>query len=51
MPIGEDEAAAVVAELWDDGTFVIDGDGKAAGFKSVEDVPCSPRGGATISSA
>lgn len=38
-PIGQDEAAAVVAELWDDGTFVIDGDGKAVGFKTVEDVP------------
>lgn len=38
-PIGEDEAAAVVAELWDDGTFVIDGDGKAVGFETVEDVP------------
>ncbi len=37
--IGEDEAAAVVAELWDDGTFVIDGDGKAVGFETVEDVP------------
>lgn len=38
-PIGADEAAAVVAELWDDGTFVIDGDGKAVGFETVEDVP------------
>lgn len=38
-PIGEDEAAAVVVELWDDGTFVIDGDGKAVGFETVEDVP------------
>lgn len=38
-PIGVDEASSVVAELWDDGTFVVDGAGEALSFDSVEDVP------------
>lgn len=38
-PIGLDEAAAVVAELWDDGTFVVDGTGGALAFESADEVP------------
>lgn len=38
-PIGKDDAAAVVAELWDDGTFVVDGSGDTVVFERVEDVP------------
>lgn len=38
-PIGLDEAAAVVAELWDDGTFVVDGAGDALAFESADEVP------------
>lgn len=37
--IGADEASSVVAELWADGTFVVDGAGEALAFASVEDVP------------
>lgn len=38
-PIGLDETAAVVAELWDDGTFVVDGAGDTLAFKSADEVP------------
>lgn len=38
-PIGAGEASSVVAELWADGTFVVDGAGEALAFASVEDVP------------
>ncbi|WP_368042462.1 hypothetical protein [Gordonibacter massiliensis (ex Traore et al. 2017)] len=38
-PIGLNEAAAVVAELWDDGTFVVDGAGDALAFESADEVP------------
>ncbi|GAA6488516.1 hypothetical protein [Gordonibacter urolithinfaciens] len=38
-PIGADEASSVVAELWDDGTFVVDGAGEALSFDGAEDVP------------
>ncbi|QOS70031.1 hypothetical protein GS424_011955 [Eggerthella guodeyinii] len=37
--IGADEASAVVAELWADGTFVVDGAGETVAFDDVEDVP------------
>ena len=37
-PIGADEAS-VVAELWADGTFVVDGAGEAAAFDVAEDAP------------
>ena len=38
-PIGLDEAVAVVAELWDDGTFVVDGAGDTLAFESADEVP------------
>ena len=38
-PIGLNEATTVVAELWDDGTFVVDGVGDTLAFECVEDVP------------
>ncbi len=38
-PIGADDASAVLAELWPDGTFVVDGAGKTVAFDKVEDVP------------
>ena len=38
-PIGLDEAAAVVAELWDDGTFGVDGAGDTLAFESADEVP------------
>lgn len=38
-PIGLDEAAAVVAELWGDGTFVVDGVGDTLAFESADEVP------------
>lgn len=38
-PIGLDEGAAVIAELWDDGTFVVDGAGDTLAFESVDEVP------------
>lgn len=38
-PIGLDETAAVVAELWDDGTFVVDGAGDTLAFKGADEVP------------
>lgn len=38
-PIGADEASSVVAELWADGTFVVDGAGETVAFDDVEDVP------------
>lgn len=38
-PIGKDDAATVVAELWGDGTFVVDGSGDTVAFERVEDVP------------
>lgn len=38
-PIGLDEAAAVVAECWDDGTFVVDGAGDTLAFESADEVP------------
>lgn len=38
-PIGLDESSAVVAELWDDGTFVVDGAGDTVAFESAEEVP------------
>lgn len=38
-PIGADEASSVVAELWADGTFVVDGTGETVAFDDVEDVP------------
>ncbi|MEI3231340.1 MAG: hypothetical protein V8S24_09015 [Gordonibacter pamelaeae] len=38
-PIGLNEAAAVVAELWDDGTFVVDGAGDTLAFESADEVP------------
>lgn len=38
-PIGADEASSVVAELWADGTFVVDGAGETVAFDGVEDVP------------
>lgn len=38
-PLGADEPSAVVAELWDDGTFVVDGAGAAVEFAAAEDVP------------
>ncbi|WP_241963748.1 hypothetical protein [Gordonibacter sp. 28C] len=38
-PIGKDDATTVVAELWDDGTFVVDGVGDTQAFERVEDVP------------
>ena len=38
-PVGLDEAAAVVAELWDDGTFVVDGAGDTLAFESADEVP------------
>ena len=38
-PIGLDETAAVVAELWDDGTFVVDGAGDTLAFESADEVP------------
>ena len=38
-PIGLDEAAAVVAEFWDDGTFVVDGAGDTLAFESADEVP------------
>ena len=37
--IGADEASSVVAELWADGTFVVDGAGETVAFDDVEDVP------------
>lgn len=37
--IGADESSSVVAELWDDGTFVVDGAGETVAFDDVEDVP------------
>lgn len=37
--IGAEEASSVVAELWDDGTFVVDGAGETVAFDDVEDVP------------
>lgn len=37
--IGANEASSVVAELWDDGTFVVDGAGETVAFDDVEDVP------------
>lgn len=38
-PIGADEPSAVVAELWDDGTFVVDGAGSTAEFAKAGEVP------------
>lgn len=38
-PIGADEPSAVVAELWDDGTFVVDGAGSTVKFAKVDEVP------------
>ena len=38
-PIGLDETSAVVAELWDDGTFVVDGAGDTLAFESADEVP------------
>lgn len=38
-PIGADEASAVVAELWADGTFVVNGAGAVRAFDDAEDVP------------
>lgn len=38
-PIGVDDASSVVAELWADGTFVVDGAGETVAFDDVEDVP------------
>lgn len=38
-PIGADEASSVRAELWADGTFVVDGAGETVAFDDVEDVP------------
>lgn len=38
-PIGLDEAVAVVAELWDDGTFVVDGAGDTLAFEGADEVP------------
>ena len=38
-PIGLDEGAAVIAELWDDGTFVVDGAGDVLAFESADEVP------------
>lgn len=38
-PIGLDEAAAVIAELWEDGTFVVDGAGDTLAFESAGEVP------------
>lgn len=38
-PIGADETSSVVAELWADGTFVVDGAGETVAFDGVEDVP------------
>lgn len=38
-PIGLDETAAVVAELWDDGTFVVDGARDTLAFESADEVP------------
>lgn len=37
--IGKERPDSVVAELWDDGTFVVDGYGAAGGFDAIEDVP------------
>lgn len=37
--IGLDEAAAVVAELWGDGAFVVDGAGDTLAFESADEVP------------
>ncbi|MRX83033.1 hypothetical protein [Eggerthella guodeyinii] len=37
--IGAEEASSVVAQLWDDGTFVVDGAGETVAFDDVEDVP------------
>lgn len=37
--IGADEASSVVAELWADGTFVVDGAEETVAFDDVEDVP------------
>lgn len=37
--ISADESSSVVAELWDDGTFVVDGAGETVAFDDVEDVP------------
>lgn len=37
--IGANEASSVVAELWADGTFVVDGAGETVAFDGVEDVP------------
>lgn len=38
-PIGFDETSAVVAELWDDGTFVVDGAGDTLAFENADEVP------------
>ena len=38
-PIGADDASAVLAELWPDGTFVVDGSGETVAFDDVKDVP------------
>lgn len=38
-PIGAGEASSVVAELWDDGTFVVDGSGGVLAFESADEVP------------
>lgn len=38
-PIGSDDASSVVAELWADGTFVVDGAGEAVAFDDAADVP------------
>ena len=37
--IGLDSCSAVMAELWDDGTFVVDGSGDTVVFERAEDVP------------
>lgn len=37
--IGADDASAVVAELWNDGTFVIDGAGDTLVFEDAKNVP------------
>lgn len=38
-PIGSGKDAAVVAELWDDGTFIVDGAGDTLAFESADEVP------------
>ncbi|WP_260620272.1 hypothetical protein [Gordonibacter massiliensis (ex Traore et al. 2017)] len=37
--IGKDDTATVIAELWDDDTFVVDGSGDTLAFECAEDVP------------